>query len=411
MEAIVKKINGIKLLKFLPLIVFITTIGGYYLFNGFRQKEIYPSTDSLSAFNTKLPSPSLDLKNMYRNKLDIYMDALKDSIRRHKELENDTYLRTSKSPTELAESIPTTMSQRQTMTLIPPDPNENKVNAAIEKLYKELEKHTDTIRKPTQVLQSLAVPSSTSSPTPSGDYLEMEKLAAGMESTGEDIEIKRLDGMLDKIMQIQNTGRKHLSTAVRDSASLNVVRTNPDIVLPAFDHLAANDFYGLSSAIQLIDTVPDPFRGIQAVVHEDQTVKDGSSVKFRLLQDIYIKGIKIPANSFVYGLCRLGTERLEVSIKQALSNNALYPVELSVYDIDGIAGIYVPGAISRDVAKEGISQAIQNLELYSMDPGIGAQAAAAGVQAAKSLISKKSKTITLSLKAGHNVLLFNTRNL
>ncbi|MBC9909123.1 conjugative transposon protein TraM [Chitinophaga varians] len=411
MEALVKKIKVTKLVKILPLAAFILTVTLYYLFSAFKQTNGRQTPDTISAFNAKLPSPNLDLKNLYKNKLDIYMDALKDSQRLQKERLSDGYLQTSSEMASDVDDLRTAEQNRTTMSLAPVDPNERKVTEAIEKLYKELNKHVDSSTKPTIKMEKEPTIEPPGPQTSSPEITQLEKIMTSMDTpSAEDPEMKRLEGMLNKILQIQNGGKTLSGTVTPDSTEVSAVSTTPETALPVPDHTSANEFYGLSSGSHLLDTLPSYKYGILAEIPDNQTVKDGSIVKFRLLQDIYIKGSKIPIGSFVYGLCRLGTERLDISIKNAVYKNALYPIDLSVYDLDGIPGVYVPGAMSRDVAKQGISQAIQNLELYSMDPGIGAQAAAAGVQAAKSLISKRSKTISLSLKAGHTVLLFNTRN-
>lgn len=68
-------------------------------------------------------------------------------------------------------------------------------------------------------------------------------------------------------------------------------------------------------------------------------------------------------------------------------------------------GIYIPGAITRDAAKQASSQSVQDLQLYSMDNSLGAQAATAGIEAAKGLFSKKAKLIKVTVTAGYQVLL------
>jgi hypothetical protein len=45
------------------------------------------------------------------------------------------------------------------------------------------------------------------------------------------------------------------------------------------------------------------------------------------------------------------------------------------------------------------------MELTSMDPSFKAQAAATGINAAKSLLSKKVKQVKVLVKAGYKVLL------
>ncbi|MEI9808556.1 MAG: conjugative transposon protein TraM [Bacteroidota bacterium] len=70
-----------------------------------------------------------------------------------------------------------------------------------------------------------------------------------------------------------------------------------------------------------------------------------------MLADIYVGGILISKNNFVFGIATLADERLVITIETVRYRNNLLPVKLSVYDMDGLAGIHIPGSISRDVAK------------------------------------------------------------
>ena len=87
----------------------------------------------------------------------------------------------------------------------------------------------------------------------------------------------------------------------------------------------------------------------------------------------------------------MNSERLHVQLSSAVCNNEIYPISLKVYDLDGLEGIFVPGAITRDVTKEGISQGIGGMGITSLDPSLGAQAAAAGIETAKSSVEQKNK--------------------
>jgi conjugative transposon TraM protein len=132
---------------------------------------------------------------------------------------------------------------------------------------------------------------------------------------------------------------------------------------------------------------------------------NGAVVKLRLLNDLYINGSLIPKGNFVFGIASLNGERLEVEINSIRYNQSLYPVKLEVYDIDGLPGIYIPGAITRDVAKQSVDNTLQLMELSTMDPSLKAQATAAGIGAAKTLLSKKVKQVKVMVKAGYKVLL------
>jgi len=157
----------------------------------------------------------------------------------------------------------------------------------------------------------------------------------------------------------------------------------------------------------LDESVPtdDTQNAIQAVIHETQTLVAGSTVKLRLVNDVYINGMLIPKDNFLFGEATLNGERLGIKINSMRYQNSLFPVQLSVYDMDGMDGIYIPGAITRDVSKQSADRAIQGIGLTTMDPSLGAQAASAGIEAARDLISKKVKLVKVTVKAGYQVLL------
>jgi conjugative transposon TraM protein len=91
---------------------------------------------------------------------------------------------------------------------------------------------------------------------------------------------------------------------------------------------------------------------IQAEIYETTTVLDGNRVKLRLLEDTWLAGIKIPENTFVYGICKVSNERLHITVTQLPVENSFLPVELAIYDLDGLPGLYVPGNAARKVTRE-----------------------------------------------------------
>src|SRR5690606_21133796 len=74
---------------------------------------------------------------------------------------------------------------------------------------------------------------------------------------------------------------------------------------------------------------------IEAVIHETQTLTSGSTVKLRLLNDVYINGKRIPKDNFVFGTASLNGERLEITIDHIRDGASLFPVSLNVHDMDG----------------------------------------------------------------------------
>jgi len=78
--------------------------------------------------------------------------------------------------------------------------------------------------------------------------------------------------------------------------------------------------------------------------------------------------------------------------------------------MDGQEGIFVPGSINRTVAKESANKTISGMDPTLIDPSIGAQAASAGIETAKTLIGKKVKLVKVTVTSGYKVLLRNTKD-
>jgi conjugative transposon TraM protein len=225
----------------------------------------------------------------------------------------------------------------------------------------------------------------------------------------------QLNSMLDKVMAIQHPEILQ-DSILKLTKSKNEIAYHVDVnkisgdaetfksseEIGALSSSQTNRFYDLASE-QTIENVQD--NGIEAVVPETQVLVSGSVVKLRILNDININGHLILKNQNIYGITTLAGERLKIQFSTIRSGNSLLPVSLEAYDMDGLAGVFIPGSINRDVAKQSGDQALGAIGLTSLDPSIGAQAAGAGIQAAKTLISKKVKLMKVTIKAGYRVLL------
>lgn len=217
------------------------------------------------------------------------------------------------------------------------------------------------------------------------------------EQNEDDTEMQRLSSMMDKIIAIQ-----HPET-VRDTAKKTVSQKETYTV-------SVKDTTGTDAGFYTTDdkTAAGASNVIRAVIPETQTIVAGATIKLLLSDDIIIKGATVPKSTFIYGTASMNNERLKINITSVRSGNNILPVALEVYDMDGLAGIYVPGSIRRDVAKESTDEAVNSMGLTTLDPSIGAQAASAGIQAAKTLIGKKVKLIKVTVRAGYQLFLKQT---
>ena len=135
---------------------------------------------------------------------------------------------------------------------------------------------------------------------------------------------------------------------------------------------------------------------IEAEVYETATVLTGNRVKLRLLEEAWLNGVKIPANTFLYGTCEVSNERLQIEVQQIPVGEKFVPVAITVCDLDGLPGLYVPDNASRKVAKEvGSSANTSSMFGVSNNPltYMGIQAADRTAQSLLKMIRIKKVTV------------------
>lgn len=153
---------------------------------------------------------------------------------------------------------------------------------------------------------------------------------------------------------------------------------------------------------------------ISACVHTRQTVTDGQTVRFRLLEPMQVSGKEIPRNTLVVGVAKIQGERLNVLITSLEYLGNIIPVELTVYDTDGQAGIFIPGSMERSAAKEivaGMGTSVGSSVNISTDAGaqLAADLGKGLIQGTSQYFAKKMRTVKVHLKAGYKVLLYQSK--
>lgn len=225
---------------------------------------------------------------------------------------------------------------------------------------------------------------------------------------GDNTEIKQLDTVLEKILDLQYPERvqqkqqaQRREQAVPNSVVQKKTEGNGIAVMGEAQSTVSSGFY--TAGGQQVDVAAP--HAVEAEIAETQTIVAGAVIKLRLLNDITVSGNLVPKNTPIYGIGKLSGERLAVDISSITSNTQLYTVGMEVYDLDGLPGVYIPGAIGRTVAKQSVNTSIQSAGLSTLDGSLEAQAATAGINAAKELIGRKVRLTRVTLKAGYKVLL------
>ena len=165
----------------------------------------------------------------------------------------------------------------------------------------------------------------------------------------------------------------------------------------------------------LAENEPEP-KLIKAIIDEDIKATDGSRVRLRLLDDVEINETIVPKGSYLYAtMSGFGNQRVKGSVKSILVDDELVKVSLSLYDTDGLEGLYVPGSAFRETAQDVASNAMNNT--MSINNGTsgntfsqwGMQAIQNAYQRTSNALSKAVKKNKAKLKYGTFVYLVNGR--
>ena len=149
---------------------------------------------------------------------------------------------------------------------------------------------------------------------------------------------------------------------------------------------------------------------IRACVYQTVTLINGKELKMRLLEPMKAGDMLIPSGTVLSGICRIGGERMDVTINSIQYADNIIPVELVVYDTDGQRGISVPGSDEIKAAKE-VAASLANSAGTSImiSDNAGSQLVAdmgkGIIQGASQYASKKMSVVKVTLKANYRLLL------
>ena len=408
-----------KMFLIFPLLVLPFLILGFWAVGGGGSSKDKEQI-KLSGLNPDLPDAHLkDEKTM--DKLSFYERAQNDSAKLAEQIRADPYF-SGKEKEDLFQ-----LKEDEGIPVVPISRNENrssykglnmtpynrKINPEDE-LVQKLSFLQKEIGKPSPIKEKQAIQVREGERTEQFSS-EVDRLESMMQFLGnekrDDPEMKQLENTLEKILDVQHPERIKEKLKVKEQEHTifpvqlegyqdNISLLNADDTSKRKE-AEENYFWGLEGEKKNMQKE----NAIEAVVHDAQTVSHGGVVKLRLLQDVHIDGQRIAKDGFVFGTASLEGERLQIEINSIKNNHSLFPVKMKVYDLDGLPGISVPGALTSDVAKESADNSLQLMQLSSLDPSLKTQATAAGISSVKNLLSKKTKQVKAFVKAGYKVLI------
>lgn len=155
---------------------------------------------------------------------------------------------------------------------------------------------------------------------------------------------------------------------------------------------------------------------IKAIIDENVTAVDGSRVRLRLLDDVVISDCMLEKGTYLYAtMSGFGAQRVKGNVQSILVEDELVKVNLSIYDADGLEGLYVPSSKFRETAQNVAGGAIGgNMNMNTTGGGNmlqqwGMNALNNAYQKTTSAVASSVKKNRAKLKYGSFVYLINGR--
>lgn len=141
---------------------------------------------------------------------------------------------------------------------------------------------------------------------------------------------------------------------------------------------------------------------IKAVIDENNKGFLGSRIRLRLLEDIFVGNRKIDKGSILYGqISGFSMQRVDLKIVSVFTKGEIFPVNLSIYDIDGMKGLYVPQSVFREMMREMGSNSVQGTQMEMGGEGFF-------TSLGSKLFTSTSKSIANLIKANKAKLKYNS---
>ena len=155
---------------------------------------------------------------------------------------------------------------------------------------------------------------------------------------------------------------------------------------------------------------------IKAIIDENIKAMDGSRVRLRLLDDVEIGEMVVKKGAYLYAtMSGFSSQRVKGTVKSVLVDDEIVKINLSLYDTDGMEGLYVPSSQFRETTKDVASGAVTgNVDMNTTNTGSsfsqwGMQTMQNAYQKTSNAIGKAIKKNKVKLKYGTFVYLINSK--
>lgn len=165
----------------------------------------------------------------------------------------------------------------------------------------------------------------------------------------------------------------------------------------------AEQFNTVTSA----ETVDEPL--IKAMIDKTTKAREGTRLRFKLLDDVTVKGIKLKKGSYLYGIVTgFSQQRVMANITSILVGNKFIKVNLSVYDNDGMEGFYVPESTFREMVKDASASVANQSVNFDTGGSTGISAELLALQALQNVYRSTSSAVSNNIRKNKARIKYNT---
>ena len=155
------------------------------------------------------------------------------------------------------------------------------------------------------------------------------------------------------------------------------------------------------------EKLDDPL--IKAMIDKTTKAHEGTRLRFKLLDDVIVKGTKLKKGTYLYGtVTGFGQQRVMADITSILVKDKFLKIHLTVYDLDGMQGFYVPESAFRDMMKNAGSAAMQSNISFDSGGGSGISAEALALQALQNVYQSTSSAVSQAIKKNRAKIKYNS---
>ena len=148
---------------------------------------------------------------------------------------------------------------------------------------------------------------------------------------------------------------------------------------------------------------------IRAMIDKTTKAHEGTRLRFKLLDDVTLKGTKLKKGTNLYGtVTGFGQQRVMATITSILVRDKFIKVGLSVYDNDGMEGFYVPESAFRDLMKDAKANALQSNINFDGGYGGGLSSEAVALQALQNMYQSASSAVSANIRKNKARIKYNT---